>query len=114
MTDRERLAAILVEVQHYAVDPEADTTLELVTRAHHCLTKIRTLAEMGSDPLPVVLHCPACGRQHIDVPVNLQAGWVTPPHTEHGCAFCGARWRPAAIETVGVEALAEEEALTKG
>lgn len=55
-----------------------------------------------ADPIPMVLHCPACGAQHID---EATAEWNNPPHRSHLCGSCGCIWRPADIATVGVEAI---------
>ena len=60
------------------------------------------------DPLPLILHCPRCGCQHIDAP-NGGAGWTNPPHRSHLCAGCGTIWRPADVPTTGVGTV-----LTKG
>lgn len=93
------------------------------------------------DQIPVidmVLHCPACGTQHIDKADEFKrtpytctcagpdecencyyarieweewktAAWTNPPHRSHLCATCGHIWRPADVYTNGVEA-----AKTKG
>ena len=45
-------------------------------------------------PLDMVLHCPACGHQHVDA--------LSPPHRSHLCAACGHIWRPADVPTNGV------------
>jgi hypothetical protein len=55
-------------------------------------------------PVPMVLHCPSCGEQHIDAP-ELDKGWTNPPHRSHLCHACGTVWRPADIQTTGVPAL---------
>ena len=64
--------------------------------AHARLTIAAELA-----PVPMILHCPACGRQHIDA-AEPDTGWENPPHKSHLCAFCSFIWRPADIATVGV------------
>lgn len=51
-------------------------------------------------PIPMVLHCPSCGSQHIDAPTP---EWPNPPHRSHLCGTCGCIWRPADVPTVGVE-----------
>jgi hypothetical protein len=59
----------------------------------------------------MILHCPACGLQHIDAPeapvmVAGNAGmWTNPPHRSHLCAGCGHIWRPADVPTEGVAAI---------
>lgn len=53
-----------------------------------------------AEPIDMVLHCPACGMQHIDAVEELpmpmpgssfegSAGWVNPPHRSHLCHGCG-------------------------
>lgn len=59
-------------------------------------------------PIPMVLHCPRCGMQHVDAP-EPGNGWDNPPHRTHLCHGCGGRWRPANVPTVGVVALDGEE-----
>jgi hypothetical protein len=56
-------------------------------------------------PLPLVLHCPRCGTQHIDEPAP---GWDNPPHRSHACQKpgCLCVWRPADVPTTGVAAIA--------
>lgn len=66
------------------------------------------------EPIDMILHCPACGLQHIDAPeeVNyLDEGfpttgviWSNPPHRSHLCAnkSCRHVWRPADVPTNGV------------
>lgn len=64
-------------------------------------------------PIPMVLHCPSCGQQHIDGPDEdahahsdgHESKWTNPPHRSHLCAACGCIWRPADVPTVGVEAI---------
>ena len=84
--------------------------------------------ELGARPIRMVLHCPACGTQHIDVAepfsmhdqiaCSLTNGrslrctcdhWNNPPHKSHLCSECGHVWRPCDQETTGVAAL-----LTRG
>lgn len=99
----------------------------------------RIEAEGGDDthsviPIPMVLHCPRCGTQHIDAPEtdneyerriaspnetsetqgdNIEPRWTNPPHKSHLChnVQCvdeqGRRtvWRPSALHTTGVAAL---------
>lgn len=66
----------------------------------------------------MILHCPACGLQHIDAPeegLDAFAGdidapipppaWANPPHRSHLCHGCGHIWRPADVPTEGVAAI---------
>lgn len=58
----------------------------------------------GEVPIPMVLHCPKCGTQHID---QATPEWPNPPHRSHACQKpgCGAIWRPADVATAGVDAI---------
>lgn len=70
----------------------------------------------GEAPIDMVLHCPACGKQHIDMkelqtwerpggPPGNQLVWDNPPHRSHLCHDCGHIWRPADVPTNGVAAV---------
>lgn len=54
----------------------------------------KPIRQYRRDPLDMVLHCPACGQQHID--------GTCPPHRSHVCDVCGHVWRPADVYTHGV------------
>lgn len=58
-------------------------------------------------PIPMVLHCPACGRQHVDAPDDgpgdKALAWTNPPHRSHLCRTCMCVWRPADVPTTGVK-----------
>lgn len=77
-------------------------------------------------PIDMVLHCPACGLQHIDEPERNEGKcrcgvsplgdcncachgmkWTNPPHRSHLChnPECGHIWRPADVPTNGVQAV---------
>lgn len=68
-------------------------------------------------PIDMVLHCPACGMQHIDEPEDgvgefavgadgaYRTRWTNPPHRSHLCRGCGHIWRPADVPTNGVAAV---------
>lgn len=51
-------------------------------------------------PIPMRLHCAFCGKLHID-----EGEYATKPHHTHCCQFCGGVWRPAIVNTVGVQFL---------
>ena len=58
-------------------------------------------------PVPLLLFCPQCRRQHIDEPdPPEQRGradwWPNPPHATHLCRFCGHHWRVSDMPTTGV------------
>lgn len=69
-------------------------------------------------PVDMVLYCPKCGTQHIDMkeirfidrgpnsPPGNQTVWDNPPHKSHLCHGCGHIWRPSDTPTNGVEATA--------
>lgn len=52
-------------------------------------------------PIDMILFCPACGLQHVDIS-QPEKGWDNPPHKTHECQGCGHLWRPAAAPTNGV------------
>lgn len=78
-------------------------------------------------PIPMVLHCPDCGVQHVDrsEPCSMGVGceesgvcyasahgrpdecmrWDNPPHKSHKCLSCGTIWRPADVPTEGVASI---------
>jgi len=73
----------------------------------------------AAEPIDMVLHCPACGLQHIDAPefnstrrdpfpsfgADPALSWTNPPHRSHLCHGCGHVWRPADVPTNGVVAV---------
>lgn len=88
-------------------DPEdaAEKTAELLADA------IIRQYQGAHGPIPMVLHCPRCGVQHIDRAdpyiVPGRTTWDNPPHRSHLCkpedGGCGLVWRPADVATTGVE-----------
>lgn len=56
--------------------------------------------ETPTDPIPLLLWCPECGGRHIDA-----GEFATKPHHTHACQYCGHCWRPAIVNTVGVQFL---------
>ena len=52
------------------------------------------------NPIPMLLHCPMCGKRHVD-----RGEFATKPHHTHSCQHCGVTWRPAVVHTVGVRFL---------
>lgn len=48
----------------------------------------------------MILSCPVCTARHIDV-----GEFATKAHHTHACQFCGIVWRPAIVNTVGVDFL---------
>lgn len=53
-----------------------------------------------SEPIPMLLHCPLCNERHIDA-----GEFTTKAHHTHACQSCGHCWRPAVVNTVGVQFL---------
>lgn len=74
-------------------------------RAAYLLESLAALASQA-EPIDMVLHCPACGMQHIDAPKDHPLNpWLNPPHRSHLCHGCGHIWRPADVPTNGVQAV---------
>lgn len=75
-----------------------------------------TLVEDGFVPVPMVLHCPECGKQHLDINDG-EVDWSKRRHRTHKCVNtpegantgCGHEWRPHWIYTVGVLRTPESE-----
>jgi hypothetical protein len=89
----------------------------------------QSLRDWLTEPVPIdmVLHCPACGMQHVDArepcpepgglctfgdlpgqPCQCVYGgkvWMNRPHRSHLCHGCGHVWRPADVPTNGVAAV---------
>lgn len=57
-------------------------------------------ANYKPSPIPMLLWCPLCHERHID-----RGKFATKPHHTHACQKCGLAWRPAVVDTVGVEFL---------
>lgn len=51
-------------------------------------------------PVPMRLTCPTCSGLHVD-----EGKFKTQKHHTHACEFCGMVWRPAVVDTVGVQFL---------
>ena len=90
--------------------------------------RLRAAIAPPAAPIDTVLHCPSCGKQHIDRPETAAAyaarveaaiardytaetgtngpspRWMNPPHHTHRCTACGHKWRPARGPTNGVRA----------
>jgi hypothetical protein len=109
------------ETEHELLQQEAR-----VARYDRLIAMARSRSD-GASPIPMILHCPACGVQHIDAPTPCDMGvgcqeagvcfaaahgepdrcgaWDNPPHRSHLCASCGHIWRPADVPTEGVAAI---------
>lgn len=85
---------------------------------------VESAPQAPAAPLDMVLHCPACHRQHIDAPETdeqyngrlfesswWECGgdkperWTNPVHRSHKCSHCNFIWRPADVPTNGVAAV---------
>lgn len=108
---------LLRETGRY-VDEEGDSTDSLADLA--AWVEQQVVDPVGAAPIDMVLHCPACGMQHIDEPEEERSedicegpdvvdtiivGWDNPPHRSHLCHGCGHIWRPADVPTNGVAAV---------
>lgn len=110
-------------------------TLTVDTGGYHCTESHRVTIRQWTDvlkalaptqtgeenPIPMILHCPVCGLQHVDAPDTHDEAadkmlssprvepWNNPPHRSHLCrpehGGCGHIWRPADVPTEGVAAI---------
>lgn len=61
--------------------------------------RLRKKVDKPRDPVPMVLICPKCGKNHVD-----RDEWATTRiHRSHLCENCGHVWRPFEFATVGIE-----------
>lgn len=75
------------------------------------LITLRALFAERDIPVDMILHCPACGFQHVDAP-EPEIGWTNPPHKTHQCKRCTHLWRPSMRRTNGVASISHEEEQT--
>jgi hypothetical protein len=108
------IALMLAELQRLDIEEARDEAVSKLADTHN------------GDPVPMVLHCPKCGVQHIDESneeeVRITAAergfvvgsrdwedfiekneWLNPPHKTHQCQSCKHEWRPFDYATTGVE-----------
>lgn len=66
------------------------------------LARIVGVSSKEQQPIPIRLQCPntQCNAMHID-----SGKFLTKPHHTHACQYCGATWRPAIVNTIGVRFL---------
>jgi hypothetical protein len=75
------------------------------------------LAAIDASPETLVLHCPRCGKLHLDTLEPDGTDWSKRPHKTHLCkntpfganTGCGHEWRPKETPTVGVSPPVERE-----
>lgn len=85
----------------------AETAQEAATILEERLSPLRALfvapdlSDFAIGPVPMALHCPLCGAEHVD-PEG------APAHTEHCCLPCGHSWTPFDFETIGVATNGDE------
>lgn len=60
----------------------------------------RISSNLCVSPVALMLYCPMCHARHID-----EGEWAKKPHHTHSCQHCGHTWRPAVVNTVGVQFL---------
>lgn len=85
-------------------------SLSLERAEAHAQDLIRSVLPLGAlplvqkyvpeQPIPMFLACPCCGLRHID-----EGEYSTKPNHTHACQRCGLCWRPAVVDTVGVQFL---------
>lgn len=65
------------------------------------MSKFAFIVELDSGiTAPMILHCPMCHARHLDLGEFLEKA-----HHTHACQNCGHVWRPAKINTHGVQFL---------
>lgn len=74
---------------------------------------VKTFADEDDEPLPLIINCPRCHLQHVDVD-DETGEWATRRlHRKHLCkpedGGCGFVWKPSNRYTVGVRELPEVE-----
>lgn len=101
---------LLAAIRNAVYDPDIELSREAMRVLTSCLSE-----DMGETPIDMVLHCPACGLQHIDAPEGCPDSpglcecrgphWKNPPHRSHLCSGCKHVWRPADVPTNGVDTI---------
>lgn len=115
LSDDEIDVAIQTHVDPVATYRRLHEFAHAIERAVLAKRNADAIAPEAVQPIDMVLHCPACGMQHIDAPEPDQPwssdpstcyiGWPNPPHRSHLCHGCGHTWRPADVPTNGVAAV---------
>lgn len=61
---------------------------------------VKCVVDRAETPIPMLLWCPQCGGRHVDV-----GEFAVKVHHTHACQHCGCVWRPAIVNTTGVQFL---------
>jgi len=88
----------LIEARHDALKRELDSSRTTLRRVEQNNELGKLIAAVDA-PVPMIMHCPGCRERHIDV------AFADHPHHTHACQHCGFSWRPAVVNTVGVQFL---------
>jgi hypothetical protein len=84
---------------HWAADADELAQLKAAIAVRDTAQREAGLVSL-SRPIPMILHCPDCLARHVDA-----GEFATKPHHTHACQSCGLVWRPAIVNTVGVQFL---------
>lgn len=104
---RVELENVLCEAaRDYAEHFEAIDAIDCPTNEEHAAlneawAKLAEAARVWATrtPIPITLWCPN-GHRHVD-----KGAFAVKPHHTHACQTCGITWRPAVVDTVGVQHL---------
>jgi hypothetical protein len=81
-------------------------------QAYWAISRLHDRADAAAEPLPMILHCPNCHLQHVDVDGQTGAWATSRHHRKHLCkpedGGCGHVWQPSLRHTVGVRELPKE------
>lgn len=97
-------------------DGQIEVTMQIVggKSTTERLSELTALLAAADAPVPIIIHCPKCHLQHIDVDDETGAWATTRHHKKHLCkpedGGCGNVWAPANRYTVGVLELPEVRA----
>jgi len=102
-----KIVAALTAAGQATPDPRDELIADLRGQLATLQANYRNVASAAGKaaPIPMILHCPKCGEQHIDEPDERTPGWTNPPHRSHLCHGCQTIWRPADVPTVGVRSI---------
>ncbi len=96
-----RIAPFLANAYMIGRERERETMNALSLILPDNLTEAALVDKPDPTVIDLVLHCPSCKEQHIDM-ADESRGWTNPPHRTHECLFCGFTWRPCDRPTNGV------------